>query len=210
MSGDINRLDDGGCWLTMKHGSLKIEKDEIRRIIVYSRRDRVSERFSSSFRNTPSHPQPARAPTTPYDGIIHQEARKNNLDPALVKAVIKAESNFNPNDTSRKGACGLMQLMPGTADRLGVKSIYSPEENIRGGARFLRDMMAEFNGDREKALAAYNAGPGAVKKYRQVPPFRETRAYIDNVNRYYRRYRGDGGMCSYVDDAGCLNIYNVR
>jgi len=210
LDGDVNRSPDGGCRLIMKHGSLRLEKEEIKKIIIFSSDDHVAERFNNSFRNTPAHSMSLNTAPTPYDYLIHKEARRNNLDPALVKAVIKAESNFNPYDISCKGARGLMQLMPGTARLLGVKSIFSPEENIRGGTRFLRDMMDQFDGDWEKALAAYNAGPGAVKKYRSVPPYRETRSYVDIVQRYYNRYRLRGGMCTHEDSSGCMTIYNVR
>jgi hypothetical protein len=211
MRGDVTALEDGSCWVTMKSGSIKIEKDEIRKLVIYSTKDRVKERFAYSFRNTPARPQASGMVTTPYENLIHREARKNGLDPALVKAVIKAESNFNPLDRSSKGACGLMQLMPDTASQLGVKSIYSPEENIRGGTRFLRDMMSQFNGDTDKALAAYNAGPGAVRKYHNsIPPYRETRDYVNNVSQYYRHYRKPGELCTFTDEKGCLNIYNER
>ncbi|TGK03817.1 lytic transglycosylase domain-containing protein [Leptospira semungkisensis] len=117
--------------------------------------------------------------------IIQKEAAKNHLDPNLVKSVIRAESGFKSSAVSPKGAIGLMQLMPGTAEALGVEDPFNPEENIAGGTRFLADMMNKF-GDSNLALAAYNAGPGAVQKYDGVPPFKETKDYIKKVNRYWK------------------------
>ncbi|MHB9154416.1 MAG: lytic transglycosylase domain-containing protein [Endomicrobiales bacterium] len=210
LTGDIVRSEDGSLWVTMKKGSVKFEKDEVRQVVIYSRKDPVRDAFISSFKATPAKRTAARSRETPYENLIAREAQRNKLDPALVKAVIKAESNFYPGDRSSKGACGLMQLMPETARILGVKNIYSPQENIRAGARYLRDMLYLFGGDVEKALAAYNAGPGIVKKYRDIPPYRETRNYISNVQRYYRDYRRVGSLSVYTDDAGCLTIYNVR
>lgn len=124
---------------------------------------------------------------TPKDltSIIERESYKNHLDPSLVKSVIKAESNFKPNAVSSKGAIGLMQLMPGTADILGVENPFDPEENIAGGTKFLADMMKKF-GDPNLAIAAYNAGPGAVQKYDGIPPYKETKDYVKKVNRFWK------------------------
>lgn len=212
VTGDISRCEDGACLVVLKAGSVKFDPQEIKRILIYSGRDTATEKFVNTMKTTPG--QRARggaAPSTPYDSMIHRSAKENHLDPALLKAVMKAESNFNPKDTSRKGACGLMQLMPDTAKKLGVRDIYAPEENINAGARFLSCMLDQFHGNTEKALAAYNAGPAVVKKYNSVPPYLETRNYIRNVHAYYRKYRGaDGSVHSYVDDTGMLTIYNVR
>lgn len=125
-----------------------------------------------------------------YDSLILTEARANRLDPALVKAVIAAESNFSPVAISRAGAQGLMQLMPQTADRLGVENPLQAEENVSGGTRYLRKMLDRY-GDLSRALAAYNAGPKAVDHYRGIPPYPETKAYVERVLAYYRGYRGD-------------------
>jgi soluble lytic murein transglycosylase-like protein len=103
-----------------------------------------------------------------------------------------------------------MQLMPSTARLLGVKDIYSPEENIAAGTRFLKDMLVQFNDDVPLALAAYNAGPAAVQRYRRIPPFKETHTYVDRVSRYYSDYRSGNNVRSYVDQQGCLTIYNIR
>ena len=125
-----------------------------------------------------------------FDPLIAQAARRHGLPPALVKAVVKAESNFQPNALSDKGAQGLMQLMPDTADDLGVDHPFTPEENVAGGTRYLRAMYDRF-GDWEQALAAYNAGPGAVDRFGGIPPYAETQEYVERVLHYYRRYDGD-------------------
>jgi soluble lytic murein transglycosylase len=125
-----------------------------------------------------------------YDGLIGLTAREHRLQPALVKAVIAAESNFDPEAVSRKGAQGLMQLMPETAAALGVADPLQPLENVRAGTRYLRLMIDRY-GDLERALAAYNAGPSAVDRYGGVPPYPETRDYVQRVLAYYRHYHGD-------------------
>jgi soluble lytic murein transglycosylase len=125
-----------------------------------------------------------------YDGLIGLTAREQQLQPALVKAVIAAESNFDPQAVSRAGAQGLMQLMPATAEELGIQDPLRPVQNVRGGTRYLRLMIDRY-GDLERALAAYNAGPTAVDRYGGVPPYRETRDYVKRVLTYYRHYHGD-------------------
>jgi soluble lytic murein transglycosylase-like protein len=125
-----------------------------------------------------------------YDQLIDETARSYRLPPALVKAVIAAESAFDPEAVSRKGAQGLMQLMPETAADLGVDDPLEPESNVRGGAGYLRAMIDRY-GDLSRALAAYNAGPSAVDRYGGVPPYRETRDYVDRVLTYYRSYHVD-------------------
>lgn len=124
-----------------------------------------------------------------YDGLIAGTAGKYDLDFALVKAVIKAESNFNTNAVSRKGAKGLMQLMPQMASVLGVNDCFDPSDNIDGGIRFLRYLLDTYQGDLSLAMAAYNAGEGAVAKYRGIPPFSETRNYVRRVLEHYDQYR---------------------
>ncbi len=118
-----------------------------------------------------------------FDGIIRQAAAANKLSPDLIHAVIRAESDYNPNCRSSAGAMGLMQLMPGTARGLGVTDPWDPGQNIRGGARYLRQQLDRF-GDLTLALAAYNAGPGAVERYDGVPPYDETQTYVRRVQRY--------------------------
>jgi hypothetical protein len=117
-----------------------------------------------------------------WDDVIDFRAREQGIRPDLVRAVIQVESAFNPRARSHKGAMGLMQLMPATARDLGVRNAYDPLENIRGGVLYLRSLLDQFNGNEELALAAYNAGPGAVSKYgNAVPPYRETRDYVSRI-----------------------------
>ncbi|MGA2090807.1 MAG: lytic transglycosylase domain-containing protein [Endomicrobiales bacterium] len=208
--GDIRTSASGKVWFSRHDGSIEFDRSEIKRIVLSSRRDTVNETFLWSLKITSSAGGGTKGLSTPFETIIRDESLKNNLDPALVKAVIKAESNFNPSDRSCKGACGLMQLMPNTARLLGVRNIYSPKENIGAGARFLKDMMTTFHGSIDKALAAYNAGPSVVQHYNRIPPFRETQKYVRDVSRYYENFRDPGSVLSYVDDTGCLNLYNVH
>ncbi len=113
--------------------------------------------------------------------IIETASKKYNISSNIIKEIIQAESGFDPNAVSRTGAMGLMQLMPGTANILGINNAFDPTENIDGGVRYLRDMLTEFGGDLELALAAYNAGPGSVKKYGGIPPYEETRNYVKKI-----------------------------
>jgi hypothetical protein len=122
------------------------------------------------------------ARSTLYDSAIEEHAAAHRVRPELVRAVIQVESAFNPRARSHKGAMGLMQLMPDTAADLGVTNAYDPEQNIRGGVAYLRQLLDKFGGNEELALAAYNAGPGAVSKYGDaIPPYRETQQYVDKV-----------------------------
>jgi soluble lytic murein transglycosylase len=127
-----------------------------------------------------------------YDGIIRDAARRHRVDSALVKAVIRAESDFVPYARSPKGALGLMQLMPATARMHKVGSVFEPRDNIEGGVKHLRRLLDQYSGNVRLALAAYNAGDGAVQRYGGVPPYRETIEYLDRVLRfrdYYHRER---------------------
>ncbi len=124
-----------------------------------------------------------------YEDCIHAEGSRYQVDPSLIKAVIKAESNFDHLAVSQRGAQGLMQLMPGTARDMRVANAFDPRQNIRGGTRYLRKMLDTFNGDMELALAAYNAGPEQVKRSGCIPEFPETVNYVKKVLQNYRRYQ---------------------
>lgn len=122
---------------------------------------------------------------TDYHTLVYEKATKYNIDPLLVKAVIKTESNWNEWAVSRKGAIGLMQLMPATAREMNVNNPFNPEENIEGGVKYLRYLLERFNGDLTLALAAYNAGPNWVEKFGFIPPISETREYVRKVLSLY-------------------------
>ncbi|ADP98443.1 lytic transglycosylase domain-containing protein [Marinobacter adhaerens] len=126
--------------------------------------------------------------TKPFNSEIQTAAQEFGVDPALVRAVIHAESAFNEKALSPVGAQGLMQLMPGTAEELGVRNALAAAENIRGGVHYLAKMLDRFNGDIRLATAAYNAGPGAVSRYQGVPPYAETKAYVERVGILHERY----------------------
>jgi len=116
--------------------------------------------------------------------VIAESARKYDLPEKLLSAVIKVESNFNPRAVSSEGARGLMQLMPATARQLGVKNSFDIQQNVDAGSRYLKDMLDRYDGRIDLALAAYNAGPGAVDRYGGIPPYRETKGYIKKVMAY--------------------------
>lgn len=133
-----------------------------------------------------------RYPAVPdrYAPLVEKVAREHSLDQALLQAMIAVESGFDPRAVSRKGAVGLMQLMPETARRYGVRDLYDPAENIQGGAKYLRDLMRKFNNDLSLTLAAYNAGEDAIVQYgHRIPPYRETLQYVPRVLTLYRRYQ---------------------
>lgn len=146
-----------------------------------------SHKSLSQIENTPSV-----SPGTPhqlYSTIIETAAARHKIDPALVKAVIMAESRYNHLAVSKKGAGGLMQLMPNTAKELGVQDIFDPEDNITGGVRYLKKLLNRFDGDTKLALAAYNAGSRYVRHYGGIPPFLQTRTFIKNVLKYQQIYK---------------------
>jgi hypothetical protein len=129
-----------------------------------------------------------------YDLLIWKAAEKYKVDYALVKAVIKAESNFDPRAISRAGAKGLMQLMPATADAFGVNDSFQPEDNVQGGVRYLRHLLDLFEGNLHLSLAAYNAGENAVFRYNGIPPYRKTQTFIQRVLRYSQEYDSESGI----------------
>jgi soluble lytic murein transglycosylase-like protein len=121
--------------------------------------------------------------------IVIQAAYRYQIDPALVKAIIMAESGYNARAISNKGAKGLMQLMPATAQALGVEDVFNPKQNISGGVRYFKQLVNQFDGDVKLALAAYNAGSRNVRNYQGIPPFKSTRYYIKKVFKYYEIYK---------------------
>jgi len=127
--------------------------------------------------------------------LVREISRERGLDPRLVDALVRVESGYNPRAESRKGAPGLMQLMPATASRLDVDDPFDPEQNVRGGVRELDRLIDRYSGNLQLALAAYNAGEGAVEKYRGIPPYRETRDYVARIMSLYtgKPYRVSGG-----------------
>lgn len=129
-------------------------------------------------------------PKSDYGEAIQSACDRFTVDPHLVRAVIKAESNFDSGAVSSKGAIGLMQLMPDTAQDMGVSDPFDPVENINGGVEYLSRLLSSLNGDLSLALAAYNAGPERVKSYKGIPPFKETWNYIDRVMSYYHLFKG--------------------
>jgi soluble lytic murein transglycosylase-like protein len=129
---------------------------------------------------------------TPFAAEIDAAAARHGVDPALLRGLIRAESNFNPKAGSHAGAQGLTQLMPGTARGLGVTDPFDPVQSINGGAKYLRQQLDRFGGDVTKALAAYNAGPGAVQRYGGVPPYAETQNYVKRVQAYAAEYSRAG------------------
>jgi soluble lytic murein transglycosylase-like protein len=130
-----------------------------------------------------------------FDQVVEEVSRTYGLESALLHAVISVESHYNPKAVSKKGAIGLMQLMPGTAKRYGVVDAFDPLQNLNGGAHYLRDLLTLFNSDVSLALAAFNAGEHAVAKYgNRLPPYRETVRYVPKVLDFYQRYRADAGL----------------
>jgi soluble lytic murein transglycosylase-like protein len=127
-----------------------------------------------------------------YDGIIQKAAKQFGVEVTLIKAIIKAESSFDPNAVSKSGAQGLMQLMPDTADDMRVGDPFDPEENILGGTRYLSLLLKRFNQDKRLAVAAYNVGPTTVAEHDAVPPIPQTRQFVDRVMRFYREFEEKG------------------
>jgi len=146
---------------------------------------------ADSHASIPAHAESAKFPSSksvpapPLNQVVNSASAAYHLDPDLVNSVIHAESGFNSRAVSPKGARGLMQLMPGTANQLGVNDAFDPQANVTGGSRYLRELLERYNFDLVKALAAYNAGPQRVEQYRGVPPFRETRAYVARIVHEY-------------------------
>lgn len=162
--------------------------------IIRTRRPRAPSHGGGSI--NPGDVDPARL--TRYDEYIREAATLYVLPEEFIRAVMHVESNFNPKALSRKGAIGLMQLMPATAIAMGVDDPFDPRQNVLGGVRFLRVLANRFAGDQALTLAAYNAGEGAVRKYGGIPPYAETQRYVQRVLSHYDRYREQRRMASAV------------
>lgn len=156
-------------------------------LIVSVQVQAMSEPMAESGATGPSRA----ASATELERAVTRAAQQHHLHPALLFAVMKAESSFNPIVVSKAGAVGLMQLVPETAMRHGVQNLYDTNENVAGGARHLRYLLDRFHGNTRLALAAYNAGERKVDRYKQIPPYKETRHYVQKVLSYYRDYRKD-------------------
>jgi hypothetical protein len=126
-----------------------------------------------------------------YHPIILAASDEHQVDAALIKAIIMVESNFNPFAVSKKGAMGLMQIMPDTAGDMGVGDLFDPTHNINGGVKYLKKLLLQFNGDMPLAIAAYNAGSKTVQNYGGIPPFRDTQSFVNKVFEYYQYYKGE-------------------
>jgi soluble lytic murein transglycosylase-like protein len=161
--------------------------DNVKRMILKRLIEKIGEgRAASAQTPVVNHqPQAANLPPSAFDNLIEQSSARYNVDSDLVRAVIKAESNFNPNAVSHAGAKGLMQLMDGTAAYMGVQNSFDAAQNIEGGVAYLAQQLRYFKGDTTLALAAYNAGPGTVMRYGGVPPIAETQTYVQRVLSYY-------------------------
>jgi soluble lytic murein transglycosylase-like protein len=173
------------AWPTQAHAQIYAWRDAGGNLVLSDRRlDATATTYAvpaaPSFRST--RPAVSTAALDRFEPLVQEHAARQSLRADLVRAVIQVESGFNPWARSPKGAMGLMQLMPATARELGVRNAYDPAENIRGGTDYLRQLLDKYEGNEELALAAYNAGSGAVDRYgRQVPPYRETRDYVRRV-----------------------------
>ena len=148
----------------------------------------TSSNYKVYMRETPMRPKAWR-PIQNYDDVINEAARENGLSSSLLKALIHVESYFNPRAVSKKGALGLMQIMPQNLELLDISDPFDPWENIMGGARYLKAMIERFNGQLPLALAAYNAGPSAVERYQNIPPYDETQRYVEKVMKLFHLYK---------------------
>ncbi len=140
---------------------------------------------------SPSNPAFRKLSKQKFDEMISSAAARHGIDPHLVRAIVKAESDYDERAVSKKGATGLMQLMPETASRMGVRNIHDPEDNVEGGIRYLSKLLKMFDWQVPLAVAAYNAGENAVVKYgNRIPPYDETQTYVKRVLHYYKAYKG--------------------
>lgn len=174
---------------------LALEKQKKEQEEQKKRQEAAEEAVKEAARNQETAPvflsASGTAQVSSYDDLFQKAGEKYDVDPKLIKAVAYHESRFNPNAVSRKGAMGIMQLMPGTAEMLGVNDPFDPEQNIDGGTRYLKGLLDAYDGNLELTLAGYNAGPYNVKKYQGVPPYRETQDFIKAVLITYKEMGGN-------------------
>lgn len=166
-----------------------VDKDGVIHFSNRTKRGQLVERHAETRAAGPRAPEPERNPTS-YDPYIREAARLYQIPEALVRAVIRVESNFDPRAVSRANAQGLMQLIPATAEGMLCSDPFDARQNVLGGTRYLRVLANLFNGNIQLTLAAYNAGPNAVLRYRGIPPFEETQLYVTKVLQFYNLYRG--------------------
>jgi soluble lytic murein transglycosylase-like protein len=162
-------------WKAVPHANVRAAKSAAAEVNQYFEKPSAGQNSSALSGLTPRE----------IDAAINQAAARHNVDPNLVRALVKVESNFNPNAVSRKGAMGLMQLMPQTARQLNLKNPFDPQENVDAGVRHLKQLLQSYNGDVRLSLAAYNAGSGAVARSRGIPNFAETRNYVRRITNLY-------------------------
>lgn len=181
------KISDGGAMSLPLARIERIVDDEITTAAVVEEVQKIADEgvFPRRSWRYSEHSRPLFS--SPFNDIIIEAARHHDVDAALVSAVIKAESDYNPRIVSHKGARGLMQLMPATAKRFGVSNSFDPRQNIYGGTKYLRWLLERFDGNADLAVAAYNAGEGNIAKYRGVPPFRETVTYIGRIAKHIRK-----------------------
>lgn len=180
---------------TIRHRTREMRDDGLVRLYVDDQKKSFVDVPATEVESYSSEPDPVYLPGAPEAAkpakstgqIVSEASVQQGVDSDFIRSVIKQESSGNANAVSRTGARGLMQLMPGTALKLGVEDSFSPEQNVHGGALYLRELLERYNGDAIKALAAYNAGPGAVDRYNGVPPYRETRQYVQRIIRDYNK-----------------------
>jgi soluble lytic murein transglycosylase-like protein len=183
----------------VRDGSVRLYLDAAKTSFVDIRAEEIASYSTqpdpvpaSSVGTSPAATLPPAAPAKSTDQIVHEASVSQGVDSDFIQSVIRQESAGNAHAVSSAGARGLMQLMPGTAEKLGVADSFSPEQNVHGGARYLRELLERYHGDAVKALAAYNAGPGAVDRYHGVPPYRETRLYVQRIVRDYNSKKERG------------------
>jgi len=177
------------CLSPLSFGDIYRYKDE--RGVWHFSNIKSDSRFRV-FMRTPNYNKPAKQYIRDYDSAITRASKQFRVEPSLIKAVIRAESDFDHTAVSQKGAQGLMQLMPETACEMEVGDPFNPEENILGGTRYLSLMLDRFRNNLGMALAAYNAGPERVEEYRGIPPYAETKNFVDRVLKYYGQYGSAG------------------